>query len=315
MVEFKSTRVAFGEALLSGVESGSDIVAVTADTATSMGLDLLNEKYPERIFNAGIAEQSMMMMAAGMASTGKIAFAVSYSVFTSMRVLEQLRTFICYPDLNVKVVGGLGGFSAGIEGVTHMALEDLGIIRCIPNITIINPADYYATKKAVRIIIDTHSPCYLRVGREPTECIFDENYNFKLGKANILSDTGNEVAIFTTGIITVQVVKVIEELKKYGIGIKLVEIHTLKPIDEKTIIDVSDKVKHIFTIEEHNPIGGLYSAICEILSSHKPKRVNRISAPYEFTQSGLPDKLLDYYDLSKNKIVNIILSYLKKHKN
>lgn len=307
MNELKSTREAFGVALLELAQEGIDVVAVTADTSKSMGVNLLASKYPERCFNCGIAEQNMMMVAAGLATTGKISFAVSYSVFTSMRALEQLRTFICYPNLNVKIVGGLGGFSAGIEGVTHMALEDLGVVRCIPNIIIVNPADYYSTIKITKEIAKINKPVYMRLGRDPSPVIFDKNYSFNIGKANILIANGRDLGIITNGIILGEVIKAAEKLEKKGIGITLIELPSLKPTDDEAIVNLAKTTKIIVTIEEHNIIGGLYSTVCEILCRSYIKRVYPIAVPDIFTESGLPIELIEKYQLDSESIYNRIL--------
>ena len=298
--------MAFGEALLELADEGLDIVVVSADTSKSMGINLLKEKYPERCFDAGIAEQNMMMRAAGLASTGKIAFVASYSVFTSMRALEQLRTFICYPNLNVKIGAGLGGFSGGIEGVTHMALEDLGIVRCIPNLIILNPADYFSTKKIVHIVAKIGSPCYIRIGRDPSPVIFDEKYSFSIGKANTIIDSGSDIGIITSGIILSEVILAVKKLQQEGIGIKLIEIPTLKPIDKEAITYLAKSTNKLVTIEEHNIIGGLYSAVSEVICNSYPVAVYPIAVPDIYTESGKPDELIAKYKLDMHSIIKFI---------
>lgn len=307
MTELKSTREAFGIALLELAKEGLDLVAVTADTSKSMGVNLLKNIYPERCFDCGIAEQDMMMIAAGFAATGKTSFAVSYSAFTSMRALEQLRTFICYPNLNVKVVAGLGGFSAGIEGVTHMALEDLGIVRCIPNIIIVNPADYYSTISITKEIAKLNKPVYMRLGRDPSPVIFDRNYSFKVGKANTILQEGSDIGIVTTGIILTEVLTAVKKLINIGLKISLIELPTLKPIDEDAILSLAKNTEKLVTIEEHSIIGGLYSAISEILCNRYPKKIYSIAVPDKFTESGLPYDLFKKYKLDNKSIINKIL--------
>ena len=308
MNDLKSTREAFGIALLELAQEGLDIVVVSADTSKSMGVNLLKNKYPQRCFDCGIAEQDMIMVAAGLSAAGKISFAVSYSVFTSMRALEQIRTFVCYPNLNVKVIAGLGGFSAGIEGVTHMALEDLGIIRCISNIVIVNPADYYSAINITKKIAMISKPVYMRLGRDPSPVIFDNNYHFEIGKANLVLDEGNDIGIITSGIILTEVLVAAKELINRGIKLKLLEMPTLKPIDEEAIINLAKTARKLITIEEHNIIGGLYSAVSEILCKYFPKQVYPIAAPDKFTESGLPADLLKKYKLDNESIIEKILS-------
>lgn len=307
MTELKSTRLAFGEALLELAENGIDIAVVAADTSKSMEVEVLRKKYPERCFDCGIAEQNMIMVSAGLAATGKTVFATSYSAFTSMRSLEQLRTFVCYPELNVKVVAGLGGFSAGIEGVTHMALEDIGIVRCIPNLVVLCPADYYATKKIIKYIGNQNMPCYVRIGRDSSPVIFNESYDFELGKANKLIDTGDDLGIITSGLILHEALLAAKELMdNYGFGIKLIEMPTIKPIDRDAIAEIAKSTKKLVTIEEHSIIGGLYSSVCEVLCRCYPQEVFPIAVPDKFTESGTPSELIKKYGLSSDSIVNHI---------
>ncbi len=311
MKDLKSTRVALGDALLELADSGLDVVAVAADTSKSMTVSILKDKYPNRIYDCGIAEQNMIMISAGLASTGKIVFAASYSTFTSMRVLEQLRTFVCYPDLNVKIFAGMGGLSGGIEGATHMALEDLGIVRCIPNLVVLNPSDYYSTKKAVIEAAKTKRPCYIRVGREATPVIFDDSYKFTIGKANLLIDGGSDFGLVVSGIVLGSVLDASKKLKEKGYDFKLLEMQTLKPIDRQSIVNLARQTKKIFTIEEHNIIGGLYSAVCEVLCRDYPAYVFPIATHDIFGESGTPTELARKYKLDAKGIYNQIETELK----
>ncbi len=308
----KSTREALGDALIYLADSNMDLVAVAADTSKSMNTHMLKEKYPDRTYDCGIAEQNMMMVAAGLATAGKTVFAASYSVFTSMRALEQLRTFICYPNLNVKVIGGIGGLSSGIEGATHATLEDLGIVRCIPNLIVLNPADYYSAKKIFIEAAKVNKPFYIRIGRDPSPVIFGEDYNFSIGKANTLIAEGKDIGLIVSGIILTEAILAAKELKRQGLGIKLIEMPTLKPIDEKAIIDLAKTVGKIFTIEEHNVTGGLYSAVCEALCKAYPKRVYPIATPDIFSETGSPNELRVKYKLNNISIVEYINSILKR---
>ena len=311
MVELKSTRKALGDALIHLAESGADIVAVAADTSKSMSTSVLAEKYPERTYDCGIAEQNMIMIAAGLAASGKITFAASYSVFTSMRVCEQLRTFVCYPNLNVKIFAGIGGLSGGIEGATHIALEDLGIVRCIPNLTVLAPADYYATREAVIESAKTKSPTYIRVGRDPSPVIFDDDYKFLIGKANLVFNKGSEIGIISNGIILYQVLEVARKLNSKGYGIKVLDMPTLKPIDSDAIIRLAKSTRLIFTAEEHNITGGLFSAVSEVLSREYPKAVIPIGTPDIFSESGSPEELAEKYKLNSKGIEEKVLKALK----
>ena len=306
MVELKSTRAALGDALLYLAESGADIVAIAADTSKSMSTHVLKEKFPDRTYDCGIAEQNMMMIAAGLAASGKITFAASYSVFTSMRVTEQLRTFICYPNLNVKIFAGIGGLSGGIEGATHMALEDLGIVRCIPNLTVLAPADYYSTREAVIASAKTKSPTYIRVGRDPSPVVFDESYKFFIGKANLVMDKGSDIGIISNGIILYQALEAAKKLISKGYGVKVLDMPTLKPIDKEAVIDLAKSTELLFTVEEHNITGGLFSAVSEVLVREHPAKVVPIATPDIFGESGSPDELAVRYKLDKQGIFEMI---------
>lgn len=301
-VKLENTRTAFGQALLDLARDGYDVVGIAADTSKSMCLDLLQDEFPKRVYEVGIAEQNMMMVAAGLASTGKIVFVTSYSAFLSMRCLEQLRTFIAYPRLNVKVVAGLGGFTAGIEGVTHMSLEDLGIIRCIPNICLINLADAQSTKKAIRAIADYDGPAYLRIGRDPSPVVFTDAYKFTIGKANFLKDNGNDLAILATGFPVYQAIQALDILKQERIGAKLVEIHTIKPIDKDAILNLAKDTGALLVVQEHYRTGGLGSAVAEILVKSYPVPMEEIAVDDIFTESALPDELRRHYGLTVEDI-------------
>ena len=302
MTELKSTRAALGDALVYLADNGFNIAAVAADTSKSMCTDILKKKYPRLAYDCGIAEQNMVMIAAGLASTGKTAFAASYSVFTSMRVTEQLRTFVCYPNLNVNVLAGIGGLSGGIEGATHMALEDMGIVRTIPNLTVIAPADYYSTKQAVIESAKTNSPTYIRVGRDPSPIVYDNSYRFSTGKANIVIDGGNDIGIIANGIILSRAIEAVDILKSDGYGVKLLDMPTLKPIDQEAVINIAKNTEYLFTVEEHNITGGLYSAVCEVLCSNFPKKLYSIATNDIFGESGSPEELASLYKLNSKKI-------------
>jgi len=314
MTEMVSTRVAFGEALRDLARSGYDVVAVTADTSKSMCVDLLAHEFPERWIDAGIAEQDMMMIAAGLAATGKIAFASSYSVFTSMRCCEQLRTFIAYPFLNVKVVAGLGGLTAGIEGVTHVAIEDLGIVRCIPNITIISPSDAITTGMSVKAAADWPGPVYIRVGRDSSPVIFDHNYQFQIGKS-VVHKEGKDIALITSGLILHEVLIASDMLAQEGIEVTLVEMHTLKPLDKEKLLEVARMTKAVVTVEEHSIIGGLGSAVAEVLSENYPIIMERIGVKDTFAESGTPDELRVKFGLTSQNIAETVKKIIRKKGN
>jgi len=305
-----NTRDAFGEALLELALERKDIVAVCADTETSMKLNFLKEKYPQRVINVGIAEQNMMMVAAGIASTGKIAFACSYAMLNSMRALEQVRTFIAYPNLNVKIVSGLSGLTGGMEGVTHQSIEDMAIMRSIPGMVVLAPADYYSTKVIIRKASEYKGPVYVRLGRKDSPDIFNENYQFKIGKANKLKE-GEDACIIATGLILDRAIKAVNILKERGYSIELLEMPSIKPIDKEAIIAAARKTGSIITIEDHNIIGGLGGAVAEVLAENYPVKMKRVGIDDTFAESAKYSDLLNKYNLSIDNIVEQVEKMIK----
>jgi transketolase len=227
-----------------------------------------------------------------------------YSVFTSMRALEQFRTFVAYPSLNVKVIAGLGGYSAGIEGVTHQAMEDLGIIRSIPNVALIVPADAPMTRLAVRASAAWDGPVYIRIGRDPTSVVFNDTQPFVIGKANLLRQYGNDVAILVTGCMVEGAIQASELLNANGIKVNLLEMHTLKPLDEGAIAHAARSCSAIVTVEEHSIIGGLASAVAEVLARTYPAPMESVAAPDNFAQSDTPQELKAAYGLTAEAIID-----------
>jgi transketolase len=307
-----STREAAGQAILELAQEGMDVVAVSADTSKSMYTTLLGKDYPERSIDTGIAEQNMVMAAAGLASTGKIAFAASYSVFTSMRCCEQLRTFIAYPNLNVKVIAGIGGLSAGIEGVTHIATEDLGIVRCLANMAVVAPSDAVTTNMAVKAAAAYDGPVYIRVGRDSTPALFDETYPFEIG-VPIMHRTGNHVTLVSCGLVTAEVFTAAEELAQAGIEADVIEVHTLKPVLKPDIIlESAMKTKHLITVEEHNVIGGLATVVSEIVAGNGDFRFKKLGLQDTYAESGTPAELLEKYGLNASNIVKAAQDVLQQ---
>jgi transketolase len=310
-VKMASTRLAAGEAILELAQEGLDVVAVSADTSKSMFTTLLGEKFPDRFFDVGIAEQNMMMIAAGLAATGKTAFAASYSVFTSMRCCEQLRTFVAYPGLNVKVIAGIGGLSAGIEGVTHIASEDLGIIRCLANIAVVAPSDAVTTKLAVKAAAHRKGPVYIRVGRDPSPVLFDESFKFEIGRP-VIHKEGSDVTLIGCGLVLSEVLSAAADLGEKGISASVIEMHTLKPILSADIIkEDALKTKHIITVEEHNVVGGLATVISEILFGIGGISLKKIGLQDCYAQSGTPNMLRAHYGLNAENIVKAAIEFLK----
>ena len=301
-VEMDSTRKAAGGAILELAREGRDVVAVAADTAKSMYTTLLGEEFPDRAIDVGIAEQNMMMMAAGLASTGKIAFAASYSVFTSMRCSEQLRTFAAYPRLNVNVIAGIGGYSGGIEGVTHLATEDLGIMRSIAGMTVVSTSDAPTTAMAVRAAADVPGPVYIRIGRNDSPVLFDESYPFEIG-VPVRHREGGDVTLVTTGLATAAVLGAAELLEKAGVSAEVIEMHTLKPVTKPEIVSESVlRTGRLLTVEEHNVFGGLATTVAEIMEGRGAFVFDRIALQDTFGESGTPEELRRKYGVEPEAI-------------
>ncbi|HHX24961.1 MAG TPA: transketolase family protein [Thermoanaerobacterales bacterium] len=296
-----ATREAYGEALAELGEEMKDIVVLDADLSGSTKTAVFGKRFPDRFFNMGIAEQDLMCTAAGFATCGKIPFASTFAIFATGRAFEQVRNSICYPELNVKVAATHAGLTVGEDGATHQAIEDLAIMRALPNMTVINPADAVEAKKAVRAAALHKGPVYLRFGRLAVETIFDESYEFEIGKGKVLKE-GSDVAIIATGIMVSEALKAAKLLEDDGINAMVINIHTLKPIDEDIILKAAE-CDAIVTAEEHSIIGGLGSAVAEVLAEKKPTPMRRIGVKDKFGQSGKPGELLELYNLTAKDIV------------
>jgi transketolase len=299
-----ATREAYGQALAEIGEEIDDIVVLDADLSGSTKTAVFAKKYPERFFNMGIAEQNLMGTAAGFATCGKIPFASTFAMFATGRAFEQVRNSICYPGLNVKIAATHAGLTVGEDGATHQAIEDLAIMRAIPNMTVINPADSVEARKAVRAAALHEGPVYLRFGRLAVETIFDEGYEFEIGKGKVLKE-GTDAAVIATGIMVGEALKAAEILEKEGINVMVANIHTLKPIDEEIVLKAAE-CGTIVTAEEHSIIGGLGSAVAEVLAEKKPTPMRRIGIKDEFGQSGKPEELLKLYSLTAEDIVKAV---------
>jgi transketolase len=297
----KATRVAYGEAL---AEFGSDerIVVLDCDLSKSTMTNTFKDKYPERFFNTGIAEANMMSSAAGMATCGKIVFASTFAIFAALRGCEQIRNSICYPKLNVKVCATHAGISVGEDGASHQPIEDIGIMRSIPNITIVQPCDANETRQAIRAAIDYNGPMYIRLGRLAVEDINDTTYEFHLGKGVQLKD-GCDLTIIASGLMVGPALAAYETLRAQGISARVVNMHTIKPIDRDIIVKAARETGAIVTCEEHNILCGLGSAVCEVVSEDWPVPVKRVGIEDKFGKSGKPELLLEMYGLTAENIV------------
>jgi transketolase len=303
MTKLGNTRIAFIQSLLEIAEQDPKTILVCADSVLVVKAKTFIEKYPDRSFDFGIAEQNAVGCAAGMAACGLIPFVATYAGFITMRACEQVRTFVAYPGLNVKFVGANGGISAGErEGVTHQFFEDLGIMRTIPGITVVVPADPAQVHQATKAIHKIQGPAYMRIGsgRDP---VVDIDVPFELGKVRILREYGYDIAFFVNGFVINRVLKAADVLKQEGINAVVVDVHTLKPLDVTAIIQILDKTGAAVTIEDHNIIGGLGSAVAELSAAELPVPVLRIGLKDTYPRSGEPDPLLDYYEMGVSDIV------------
>jgi transketolase len=303
MSRLGNTRIAFIESLTEIVEQDPKAVLVCADSVLVVRGKPFAEKYPGNFFDVGIAEQNAVACAAGMAACGLVPFVATYAGFITMRACEQVRTFVAYPGLNVKLVGANGGISAGErEGVTHQFFEDVGIVRTIPGLTVVVPADAEQVRQATKAIHKVRGPAYMRIGsgRDP---IVDCNVPFELGKVRILREYGYDVAFFANGFVINRALEAADVLKREGINAVVADVHTLKPLDETAILEILEKTSAAVTVEDHNIIGGLGSAIAELSAEKLPSPVIRIGLRDTYPRSGEPDPLLDYYKMSVADIV------------
>ena len=313
MDNFASIRDAFGRALVKLGEKNEKVVVLDADVSTSTRTAFFQNKFPDRFFNFGVAEGNMMDVAAGLALVGKIPFASTFSSLASLRALEQIRTSIAYPKLNVKIAGGYGGLSDFKDGPTHHSICDLAIIRSIPNMTLIVPADAVETEKAVYAVAQYVGPVYLRLSRAEVPLIFDKNYKMEIGKGNLLKD-GKDVTLVATGIMVARVLEAAKALEQEKIDARVIEIHTLKPLDVDIIIRAADETGAIVTAEEHSIIGGLGGAVAEVIAANKPVPIERVGIKDTFTESGQYNELLEKYGMGLEDIIISAKKVMKRKK-
>ena len=302
--EKKATRQSYGETLEKLGEKYSDIVVLDADLATATKTINFAKKFPERFFDMGIAEANMMSTAAGMATIGKVPFASTFAVFAAGRSYDQIRNSICYPNLNVKICATHSGITVGEDGATHQMLEDISMMRTLPNMKVLSPADDIETKWAIEEAYKQKGPVYVRLSRLATPIIYDENQKFEFGKMVQIGE-GTDATVFATGDVVAEAVKAKEVLAGKGIDIRVIDVHTIKPIDKEMIIKCAKETKRLISIEDHSVIGGLGSAISEVLTSKYPARLERIGIEDEFGRSGKAEELMDFYGLNADRIVKM----------
>lgn len=302
----KATRQAYGEALVELGKINKDIVVLDADLTKSTKTSMFQKEFPERHFNVGIAEADLMGTAAGLATCGRIPFASTFAMFAAGRGFEQIRNTIAYPKLNVKIAPTHAGISVGEDGGSHQSIEDIAIMRAIPGMVVLSPADAVETKKMVFAAAEYEGPVYIRMGRLDVETIFDEEtYDFQIGIANTVRE-GNDVTIAATGLMTYKAIKAADILAQEGISVRVINVGTIKPLDGETILKAAKETKFIITAEEHSVIGGLGSAVSEFLSEVYPTKVKKLGIYDKFGQSGKAAELLEKYELTAAKLVAMV---------
>ncbi len=299
----KATRDGFGEALVELGASNQELVVLTADLSESTKVADFAKKFPERFIECGVAEQNMAGIAAGLAAEGKIPFITSYAVFSPGRNWDQIRVSICYSNLPVKIIGCHTGLSVGPDGATHQALEDIAMMRVLPNMTVVVPCDALQTRQATQAIASIPGPCYLRLTREKTPVI---NSSFKIGKAEILETYGQDVAIVVCGPLVYQALVAAKELNDEGIKTMVINNHTIKPLDKTTLLKAARDCGAVVTVEEHQIGGGMGSAIAELLSQNYPVPMELVGMLDKFGESGEPDQLFAKYGMSIFKIKEMV---------
>ena len=312
MTEEKATREGYGDALVEIGKHNPNVVVVDADLGDSTKAEKFGKEFPDRYLTSGIAEQDMMGIAAGLSVSGKIPFASTFAIFTE-RAFEFVRNIVSRNKLNVKLAGSHAGIHTGEDGKSAQAIEDISIYRTLPNMIVLQPCDYIETKKAVHTLVDYNGPSYMRLLRNPLPIIHDNNYKFQIGKGEILKN-GKDAVIFATGTMVHESLKAAELLKENKIDISVVNIHTIKPIDQKLIIELAKKTNCVITAEDHNIIGGLGSAVAEVLSENYPCIMKRIGMEDKYGESGKPAELYDKYGLSAEHVAEKVKKFIKDKK-
>ena len=305
-MEKKSTRQAYGEALVKLGKENENVVVLEADLSKSTMTAYFKKEFPERHINVGIAEADLIGTAAGFATTGKIPFASTFAVFAAGRAYDQIRNSVAYPKLNVKICPTHAGVSLGEDGGSHQSVEDLALMRAIPGMVVLSPADAVETEKMIFAAAEYEGPVYVRLGRLNIPVLFDDNYKFEIGRAVTLTE-GNDVAILATGLMVYEATEAAKQLAEQGIKARVVNVSTIKPLDEETILKAAKECKFIVTSEEHSVIGGLGSAVSEFLSENHPTKVIKHGIQDVFGQSADGDTMLNNYKLRAKDIVEVVL--------
>ena len=305
MFESKEMRAVLYDFLKDEMAKNDKIVVIDADLGKANGTYNLRNDYPDRAIDVGVAEQNMASIAAGMASYGYIPFISSFTPFATRRICDQIAISICYANMNVKIIGTDPGISAEFNGGTHMSLEDIGVLRSIPNLVIYEPVDATQLYKSLPKILEYKGPVYIRMFRKVAEPIFDENYEFDLFKADVVKE-GTDVTVLATGIMVKEALKASEVLKEEGINVEVINVHTIKPLDEETILNSLRKTKACAVLENHNLIGGLYSAVSELLCSKLPMKVEKVGVNDRFGEVGKMPYLKEVMGMTTEDVINAI---------
>lgn len=307
----KDTRSGFGDGLTELGRTHDNVVALCADLVGSLKMDNFIKENPEKFIQVGIAEANMMGIAAGLTIGGKIPFTGTFANFSTGRVYDQIRQSIAYSDKNVKICASHAGITLGEDGATHQILEDIGLMKMLPGMVVINPCDYNQTKAATLAIADYHGPVYLRFGRPKVANFTPEDQKFEIGKA-VTFLKGNDVTIIATGHLVWEALKAAEELNDQGVKAEVINIHTIKPIDKDAIITSVKKTGCVVTAEEHNYLGGLGESVARVLSQHLPSPQEFVATQDTFGESGTPEQLMEKYGLNNKAIVNSVLKVMKR---
>jgi transketolase len=308
----KSTKQGFGEGVVAAANLHPNLVVLGADITSSVGLNLFAEKFPERFISLGIAEQNCVGVSAGLALAGKLPVFATYGVFSALRAADQIRISICYNNLHVIIGGAHAGISVGPDGATHQALEDIAAMRVMPNMTILSPCDATQARLATMAAAgQVDGPVYIRFGREPVPDFTDESLGFKVGKGQIFHE-GNDLAIIATGHLTWEALQAAYQLEREGISARVINLHTIKPIDEDILIKAARETGALLTAEEHQIHGGMGSAVAEVVTKHHPVPMCFIGMNDRFGESGSPEELMDKYRMKARHIMDGALDLFKK---
>lgn len=309
--EKKDTRSGFGAGLLEAGKKNDQVVALCADLIGSLKMDAFIKEFPERFYQVGIAEANMMGIAAGLTIGGKIPFTGTFANFSTGRVYDQIRQSIAYSDKNVKICASHAGLTLGEDGATHQILEDIGMMKMLPGMVVINPCDYNQTKAATMAIADYHGPVYLRFGRPAVPVFTDPDQKFEIGKAWMVNE-GTDVSIFATGHLVWTAIEAGEKLAEEGINVEIINIHTIKPLDEEAVLKSVAKTGCVVTAEEHNRIGGLGDSIAQVLAMNNPVPQEYVAVNDSFGESGTPDQLMKKYGLDTEDIIKAVKKVIKR---